>query len=330
MIRTVMSLGFSSLQVAEFLDRSKFQIRNRNKILTEDVDKKKTKLDKQQKVFGTKVKNIFAEHGFKLEGVDQSIEIPGELVDKVQELMSEDPNLENGTRKKKRGRPPRELEDSEVDRELKKLMSIAFIIKDRRPRKDSYPGDGRQNGLIQFALYRLLAADFDPNKLPDADAPVEELMTAGIKKRDSETYRELKRLIDEFPVEQMQQEVRNYMSDPPPESFLPPTLHTLTGLRGLLLYNERILTPQTDAEMPEAEQVAEQPEEGAVAEEMEMVENSAEQVADQSEEGAVGRDVDLKKSVEEEAHLRFYRLLQSLFYYPMMLVQQQQRNPNPE
>ena len=326
-----MSLGFSELQVAQILDRSKFQIRNRNKILTEDVEKKKTKLDKQQKAFGRKVKNLFAEHGFKLEeGIDQSIEIPDEIVDKVQELMSEDPKLQIGMKIKAKGRPTRELEDSEVNRELKKLMSIALIIKNRRPRKDSYPGDGRKNGLIQFALYRLLAGGFDPNKLPDADAPVEELMTAGIKKRDSETYRELKRLIDEFPVEQMQQEVRNYMSDPPPESFLPPTLHTLTGLRGLLLYNERILTPQTDAEMPEAEQVAEQPEEGAVAEEMEMVENSAEQVADQSEEGAVGRDVDLKKSVEEEAHLRFYRLLQSLFYYPMMLVQQQQRNPNPE
>ena len=305
-----MSLGFSELQVAQILDRSKFQIRNRNKILTEDVEKKKTKLDKQQKAFGRKVKNLFAEHGFKLEeGIDQSIEIPDELVDKVQELMSEDPKLQIGMKIKAKGRPTRELEDSEVNRELKKLMSIALIIKNRRPRKDSYPGDGRKNGLIQFALYRLLAGGFDPNKLPDADAPLEELMGAGIKSRDIATYRELKRMIDEFPAELMEQEANNYMSDPPPESFLPPTLHTLTGLRGLLLYNERILTPQTDAEVPETEQVEDQPEEGAVAEEMELEQTFGDAEADE----------------------RFYRLLVSLFYYPMMLVQQQQqRNPNPE
>ena len=83
---------------------------------------------------------------------------------------------------KPKGRPNRELEDSEVNKELKKLTSIANIIRNRRPRKDSYLGDGREHGMIMFAFYRrLLVGDFDKKKLlRSADAPMEELKKAGI------------------------------------------------------------------------------------------------------------------------------------------------------
>ncbi|XP_057374281.2 uncharacterized protein LOC130695172 [Daphnia carinata] len=149
------------------------------------------------------------------------------------------------TKLKPRGRPSRvkiPLED-----ELQQLLRPMGIFRQYRQRVMSLPGDGRRNGPVLAALCRLLGVQFDTTKLPNVEkgawnrATIDAFYASGIEEKDLHSYRVLLDMIAEFPIEHDTYNAR-YLSGetPPPESLLPPSLHTLAGLRGLLLWSESV------------------------------------------------------------------------------------------
>ncbi|KAI9556642.1 hypothetical protein GHT06_016432 [Daphnia sinensis] len=149
------------------------------------------------------------------------------------------------TKFKPRGRPTRVKIPPED--ELQQLLRPLGIIKQYRQRIISFPGDGRRNGPVLAALCRLLGVQFDTTKFPNVEKGVWNLTTvqafyaSGIEEKDLHSYRVLLDMIAEFPMEHDTYSLR-YLSGerPPRESLLPPSLHTLAGLRGLLLWSESV------------------------------------------------------------------------------------------
>lgn len=132
----------------------------------------------------------------------------------------------------------------ELYEELAKIIHPLEFIKNRRARLASYPGDGREHGLALFALYRLLGADFNRRKVPPVESDEDRLLKAGIQTPDHSSYVTLMTLIVKLPQSthsKQKSKICNLSNgSPPPESLLPPTLHTLTGLRGLFIYRNSL------------------------------------------------------------------------------------------
>ncbi|KAK4015716.1 hypothetical protein OUZ56_030690 [Daphnia magna] len=146
---------------------------------------------------------------------------------------------------KPRGRPTRVK--IPLDGELQQLLRPMGIIKLYRQRIISLPGDGRRNGPVLASLCRLLGIQFDTTKLPSVEKGVWNPTTihafhaSGIEAKDLHSYRVLLDMIAEFPIEHDAYSTRYLSGERPPlESLLPPSLHTLAGLRGLLLWSESV------------------------------------------------------------------------------------------
>lgn len=148
---------------------------------------------------------------------------------------------------KPRGRPVRAKKKIPLQDELQQLFRPTGMIKQRRQRILSLPGDGRRNGPVLAALCRLFGIHFDTTKLPKVEkgvwdpATINALYESGIEEKDLHSQRVLLEMIPEFPIEH-DEYCKYYMSgeSPPLESLLPPSLHTLAGLRGLLLWSDSI------------------------------------------------------------------------------------------
>lgn len=153
--------------------------------------------------------------------------------------------IEITPKSKPRGRPTRVK--IPLDGELQQLLRPMGIIKLYRQRIISLPGDGRRNGPVLASLCRLLGIQFDTTKLPSVEkgvwnpTTIHAFYASGIEAKDLHSYRVLLDMIAEFPIEHDAYSTR-YLSGerPPPESLLPPSLHTLAGLRGLLLWSESV------------------------------------------------------------------------------------------
>lgn len=129
----------------------------------------------------------------------------------------------------------------------------------RRISATSYPGDARRHGITMFCLNRLLGSPLEMSKMPSDHG---EALKAGVDRLGYPKYRVLRELMlvhaQQTPLSESSSlpaqlqaiadlKPQSYLEDrkyyassekPPSESILPPTLHTLTGLRGLLCYRE--------------------------------------------------------------------------------------------
>ena len=132
----------------------------------------------------------------------------------------------------------------------------------------SLPGDGREHGLILAILYRLLDCNF--TRMPKGDLSEEQFEKLGIKDQDVGSFNVLRTLIEEMPKKKAvcaadpcgsrdelvedensrtasagkeATEFGSEDSEPSvPPYFLPPTLATLVGFRGLLLHRSYLKT----------------------------------------------------------------------------------------
>ena len=188
----------------------------------------------------------------------QSNKFPSKIISSVRYLVTTNPHLKKKyNAMKPAGRPTKKTKMVPVTQQLKTLFKPFIYINNRRKRKTSYPGDGRRYGMNLFALNRLLGSPYDLKKMPSA---LDDAIKLGVDKSDQMQYAVLRDLmlthagkLSEAPVanwsdvhvepEASSKDGLNYHTHsdgPPAVSILPPTLCTLTGLRGLLCYRETL------------------------------------------------------------------------------------------
>ena len=313
---------FNNKQVAQLLGntRTDKQIANRIRILirgkSEERKQKKTserkigdKLDRQQMLFEKKFNQLLEKYDL-LNRSDQESdpEIPPSLGADVLKLIEQDPDLIRGCKVKPKGKPGRKnLILPNEGGELRVMARSLYILRKRRRRITSYPGDGRRFGLLVSFLFRLLAPDYDRTLTPPGNATNEELLEAGIKPRDFWTYRVMMQNIESLPPGIVEQESKRFVSGnfPPAESFLPPTLYTIHGLRNSFPNQEyldlQILSDTVD-------------------------------VDGESKCEAGNPDLQFSTSLQpfgdEDADKRLYFILDCLFYWPVVRRQTMQRYAN--
>ena len=135
------------------------------------------------------------------------------------------PPVENQVKKSSGGRRRKKVVSIGV--ELAKKLGLLKVIRLKRSRKLSLPGDGRYHGLIQSALYRIYGGNVDPQSVELDDDATEEKKV-------------LLEIIDEMPV------IAPELDLPTPAQCLPPTLHSLTGLRGLRFLHQHHQNEETN------------------------------------------------------------------------------------
>ena len=119
-----------------------------------------------------------------------------------------------------RGRKKKVVRGTSVE-QLKLILRQQITIRKRQARKLSFPGYGRKHGLIQASLFRLFDGQVEPNKI-------------SVDEADEET-KVLVSIIKDLPCNESP---ASLPAMPKPSECLPPTLHTLTGLRGLHIYHD--------------------------------------------------------------------------------------------
>ena len=140
------------------------------------------------------------------------------------------------------GRPKNPSLDAE--KELKDMVRPLIFTARKRQRCVSLPGDGREHGLIQACLFRIL--DCKLSKFPSPDALDDHLEEQGIEEQDVAPFRVLRSLIDEMRDQDPSQDSSSAANEPN-DDCLPATLSTLVGFRGLLRHAEHL---ETTAAMP--------------------------------------------------------------------------------
>lgn len=192
----------------------------------------------------------------------QSNKIPQKVVIYIRHLVKTNPNLRKKYLAiKKAGRPMKKTKMVPVTLQLKTLFRPFVYVAKRRKRTTCYSGDARRYGLNLFCLNRLLGSPLELSRMPsgydealeagveNSDYPqyslLRELMMTHARKRDSQrTYlpQELQEIADLKPEADNEDRNNYYLNPerPPAVSVLPPTLYTVTGLRGLLCYRETL------------------------------------------------------------------------------------------
>lgn len=133
------------------------------------------------------------------------------------------------------GRPHKTMTLSKSISELARLLRPFRKAYRWRQRITYHPGDIRKSALSSFTLHRLLGAPFEVSKLPDArDEDADETRRVAAVTKSLIKKRPL-----EYPADG---DKMSYfaMDVPPGESLLPPTLHTVAGIRGLLLHKTNL------------------------------------------------------------------------------------------
>lgn len=199
-----------------------------------------------------------------------------DLIEDVKSLVVKNPSLKKKYNAiKPAGRPRKKTKMVPVTQQLKTLFRPFIYISKRRKRTSSLAGDGRKYGLNLFCLNRLLGSPFEIDKMPIEE---EEALKVGVDASDYRQYAVLRELMlkhagiqpeanlfdEDHEIEQVAVEPGAYLKDrfnyadnpgnPPAVSVLPPTLTTLTGMRGLLCYRETLLT-SNDEELDENQNV---------------------------------------------------------------------------
>ena len=133
------------------------------------------------------------------------------------------------------GRPKKQpLTDKE---QLRRVLSPLFPVNLHQMRKTTFPGDGRQHGLVLTAVSRLLNCDFSVLETLDHRQPQDLSKCFIMDGIDTVNVLPLQNMIEmrhELPSSDERQPHRD-------ESVLmPPTIHTIVGLRGLQLQSKLI------------------------------------------------------------------------------------------
>ena len=159
----------------------------------------------------------------------------GTAVDKLWDEFMKLCNMPIAQREEKQlGRPKKQpLTKKE---ELCQVLSPLFPINLHQTRKTSFPGDGRQNGLILMAASRLLNGD------------LETLETIARNEPDALQHRVIEDGIGQVNVLPLQNmiELRHEAASNAPgtgtnqQLLIPPTIHTIVGLRGLKLQKKTL------------------------------------------------------------------------------------------
>lgn len=205
----------------------------------DDIVKKEQLKAMRKSVVATRIRAVFRKHA-GANNMDSLMAAMSDAIRKETELAQ----------RAKIGRPKNATLNAEA--ELKAIVRPLIWTARKRPRNNSMPGDGREHGLIQASLHRALGCNLD--KFPPTGAANDQLEELGIEKPDVDSFRVLRSIVDEMPKRtEPQDEDVDSDEDPEqvsssqveedgavPEGCLPPTLITLTGMRGLLLHRNHL------------------------------------------------------------------------------------------
>ena len=225
MLMQAMNLGLQDkqLEILFHFQRSSNQIRNRMKHL-------KTVSVAGASLMVTKTKND--QVGLDLIKLIKNAE--GQDADK--ESIEQMANLAKRHSNRKRYGRPRKSK-LPMEEELRAMIRPLIFITNKRPRKNCFPGDAREHGLVLGGLYRFLKCNFDSDLVPAKDRRTPEvLLKIGFEKADHGTLTNLFDLIPLIPNEQQDLAYSSFSFEERKRRFLPPTLPTFAGTRGLLLY----------------------------------------------------------------------------------------------
>ena len=273
------------LEILFGYQRSITQIRNRIKTLRKNVSSESTQ------AIVAKTKND--QMGLQLIELIKSVQGQDANQETIDSIYSAATRHSN---RKRHGRPRKAkltMED-----ELRPMVRPLTFITNKRPRKNCFPGDGREHGLILTCLYRFLNCRFDSTLVPAMEERTEErLLELGVEKADHGCFTNLLDLVEDLPPTQPNLDIPLRSFEERKSKFLPPTLTTFAGTRGLLLYTPAL-------EMQAAGETTTFDESGRVAEVSPCIE---------TEENLGDADAD---------ELLLYRLM-VLFYWPEKALQQE-------
>ena len=270
------------------------QIRNRIKVLTSVSNCNRNQPTGRFPTSKSKSNQIATE-------LLQLVQNSRDTVDDLEELSNKICEVQQRFTNCKRFGRPRKSKVA-MEEELRYMMRPLTFINNKRTRQKSMPGDGREHCLILAALYRLLGCNFSSDLIPAQDRrQAEDLTRLGIESADHGAFTNLLDLIPAIPDDGSDARWLPHSFEQRRIRFLPPTLATFTGTRGLLLY-----TPALDMQ----------------ARGEATCFNSAGQIQNSDE---------IHPAVDAEEHQRFgdadadelllMRLL-SLFYWPQKVIQQ--------
>ena len=328
-LRAFAELGMTYKQMARLLpaNRNEKQIDKKledifAKMLNNPEEPDEEELARREK-FRERVKHVVFESGW----LCQEDAIPEELVNRMNLLLTLDPKLLRNNHPIGVGRPkkPKVFNNSAYD-ELAALLRPFTYVNNRRKRTTGLCGDGRKYGLNMFALYRLLGSSFDTNRFP-VESDTHSLLEAGVKKVDHQTFIQFRELVKRLGEQKLRQDQLFYLSDPdrvPSYSLLPPTLHTLTGLRGLVLYKKNLV--ETCAKREEVD-------DKTTSRRKRGVSNEIEALLHERNEKKMKREIEKQDSEEiekamQEADENLTRTLESLFTHSFALLDA--KKPNDE
>ena len=188
-------------------------------------------------------------------------------VNKILYLIKTNPHLKKKyLAVKKAGRPEKQTKYVPVTHQLKTLFKPFVYVTKRRPRTTSLPGDGRRYGMNMFSLNRLLGSPLVISKMP---CDIDDAVNNGIAESDVAIYNVLRELILTHSTNEQEAATLGHSLTLPSEltrlprsqpvsdsnsgvsdsslSLLPPTLFTITGLRGLLHYRDTLKALSEDS-----------------------------------------------------------------------------------
>lgn len=272
-ILALYELGMPLNSIGQFLvnERNEKVLALKIQRLLKDECKAKVPEGSRQAAFRKKIQEIVLKSG----GLDALKEnkIAKKAIQDVKHLVRTNPNLRNKYfALKQAGRPTKKMRMSSETRELIMLFRPFTYINKRRRRTTCLHGDGRRYGLNLFCLNRLLGSPLEISNMPSVDIKQavndeKETKKIGIEHSDFLQYAILRELMlrhankvtDESELQNLDkvlhnidihnpaanlEDSENYYSNPEyphAVSVLPPTLYTVTGLRGLICYRETLL-----------------------------------------------------------------------------------------
>ena len=277
------------LEILFGYQRSINQIRNRIKTL------RKNQSSAPGQSFVRKSKN--EQMGLELIGLIKSVQTQ----DADQEIIDNIYNAATRHLSRRRHGRPRKSKLAMED-ELRPMVRPLTFVNNKRPRKNCFPGDAREHGLILACLYRFLDVRFDPSLIPvENERTSEKLSELGIEDADQGSLQNLCDLVRLMPNQDESPSVHSSQSFGERKcKFMPPTLATFAGTRGLLLYTPAL-------EMQAAGETTSFDEDGEIREDSPYVPEEGENLGDAHAD-----------------QLLLFRLM-VLFYWPQKALQQEAR-----
>lgn len=210
------------------------ELKNEPKPGTEDVERR---LRFRRKVF-----NYIRETGWT-----ENAELAIETIEQVRKWVTSDPKVKRKMHTVGQiGRPRKSMSLSESMSELAQLLRPYLKAYRWRQRISYHPGDIRKSALNSFTLHRLLGAPLEFDLLPEWRHSEEATVTEQVASTTKSLMR--KRKEDAWRLDTDAESYFTNPDHPPAQSMLSPTLHTVTGIRGLLLHRKNLESSVRDEE----------------------------------------------------------------------------------